>query len=472
MPRARWLAPSWGRCRVGVLSAVFWGALVLSLLVFLHEGGHYLAARAFGVRVTEFFLGMPCPLKLSRKSARHGTEVGVTPILLGGYTRICGMEADEDELAPRILGIVQREGRVRAADVAAEVGCDEDRAYGVLAMLSDWASIRPFYDPELGEKPSQSTYPEAFETLARDPDMLTEYDRGHDFTRPGSTKAGEPHVSELSDEELYQLDRKRTYKGVGFGPRVCMLLAGPLVNLVLAFLIVTISIMVMGVTVVSDSPTLAAVSEDGYAAAAGISGGDTIVAIDGAEVASWTEICDALDPLLASGTDFEVTFVHDGQTTTSLVDLPDGEEVALFGITAMVETYHPGLFEAASYALGYARQVGSFALKLITPSETIGVLEQSTSVVGISVMASEAAASGPIDLALFVGAISMSLGFMNLLPIPPLDGGKILIELIQLIVRRPLSTRAQNIVSYVGLAFFLFVFVFVLRNDFIRYVLG
>ena len=155
-----------------------------------------------------------------------------------------------------------------------------------------------------------------------------------------------------------------------------------------------------------------------------------------------------------------------------LVDLPDGEEVALFGITAMVETYHPGLFEAASYALGYARQVGSFALKLITPTETIGVLEQSTSVVGISVMASEAAASGPIDLALFVGAISMSLGFMNLLPIPPLDGGKILIELIQLIVRRPLSTRAQNIVSYVGLAFFLFVFVFVLRNDFIRYVLG
>ena len=62
----------------------------------------------------------------------------------------------------------------------------------------------------------------------------------------------------------------------------------------------------------------------------------------------------------------------------------------------------------------------------------------------------------------------MSLGFMNLLPIPPLDGGKILVELIQLALRRELSLRVQNAISYVGLAFFLFVFVFVLRNDILR----
>ena len=457
---------------MGVLSAIFWGALVLSLLVFVHEGGHYLAARASGVRVTEFFLGMPCPVKLSHKSRSHGTEVGVTPILLGGYTRICGMEADEDELAPRALAIVQREGRVRVADLAAELGCDEDRAYGALAMLSDWASVRPYYDPELGENPNQSTYPEAFETLARDPSMLTEYDRGHDFSLPGSTGDGEPRPLDVPCEEFYARERAVTYKGVGFFKRIAMLFAGPLVNLVLAFLIVTFSLMVAGVTVVSDSPVISAVSDGGYAQAVGLSGGDTIVAINDTQVETWTGLCDTLDPFLEGGIDFDVTFIHDGQTITSHVDLPDGEKVELFGISATLETYHPSFFEASSYALGYARQVGSFALKLITPTETIGVLEQSTSVVGISVMASEAAASGPADLALFVAAISMSLGFMNLLPIPPLDGGKILIELIQLVVRRQLSTRAQNIVSYVGLAFFLFVFIFVLRNDLIRYVLG
>ena len=66
----------------------------------------------------------------------------------------------------------------------------------------------------------------------------------------------------------------------------------------------------------------------------------------------------------------------------------------------------------------------------------------------------------------------MSVGFMNLLPIPPFDGGKILIEVVQLVIRRPLSVRAQTVLSYIGLAFILFVFVFVLRNDIVRFVLG
>lgn len=66
----------------------------------------------------------------------------------------------------------------------------------------------------------------------------------------------------------------------------------------------------------------------------------------------------------------------------------------------------------------------------------------------------------------------MSLGFMNLLPIPPLDGGKILIEIIQAISRRQVSARAQTIVSYAGLAFFLFVFVVAMRNDIVTFVIG
>ena len=111
-------------------------------------------------------------------------------------------------------------------------------------------------------------------------------------------------------------------------------------------------------------------------------------------------------------------------------------------------------------------------MQLIQPQHTMEVLDQSSSVVGIAVMTSEAASSGVYELALIVAAISMSLGFMNLLPIPPFDGGKILIELIQLVIRRPLPQRAIVILSYVGMAFILFVFVVVLRNDVVRLVLG
>ena len=253
---------------MGVVSAVFWGVVVLSLLVFLHEGGHFLAARACGMRVTEFYLGMPCRHHIARKSRTYGTEFGVTPILLGGYTRICGMEGTHDDLLPACFGIVQREGRVLATDVAAELGVDADRAYDMLATLADWAAIRPYYDAEKGEAPSQSTLPEAFETLRRDPNMLTEYDAGHDFSLPGTTDAGEPRPLEDPAKALAS-EKSRTYLGKGFLKRVFTLVAGPLVNIVLAFLIVTASLSIVGVNVAVNSNRLGAVTKGSAAQAAG-----------------------------------------------------------------------------------------------------------------------------------------------------------------------------------------------------------
>ena len=144
-----------------VLAALFWGIVVLSVLVFVHEGGHYLSARACGMRVTEFFLGMPFRHNVSWKSKGRGTRFGVTPILLGGYTRICGMEGTRSDKLAACLALVQRRGRVGASDVAATLDVSVDDALDLLATLSDWASIRPYYNPDKGEYEGQATYPEA-----------------------------------------------------------------------------------------------------------------------------------------------------------------------------------------------------------------------------------------------------------------------------------------------------------------------
>lgn len=450
---------------LSILSAVFWGVLLLSLLVFVHEGGHYLAARSCGIRVTEFFLGMPCRFRLSHKSKKYGTQIGVTPILLGGYTRICGMEGASDELLAPALALVCKRGRVRVEDLARELGCDVDRAYGLVSTLADWAAIEPYYDPALGEKPNQSTYPEAFQTLARDAQGRTEYDRGHDFTLDGSTAAGEPCCEGIAAEELLQRERGRTYLGCGFGKRLFMLVAGPAINIALAFVIVVAALMCEGVTYYQNVSQIGAVEEGSYAEAAGLLAGDVVELVGEAEVASWEDLVSALQPYLAAGQDFSLTVDRDGAELVLDVDLPDGEAVDLVGISASTYVYHPSFTEAASAAVNYAKMVGEYAVRLIMPQHTMEVLEESSSVVGISTMASEAAASGIYDFAVLVAAVSMSLGFMNLLPIPPLDGGKILIEVVQLVIRRPLPQRAVNAISYVGLAFFLFVFAFALKND-------
>ncbi|MBM6774130.1 site-2 protease family protein [Olsenella profusa] len=457
---------------ISVASAVFWGLLVLSVLVFVHEGGHYLAARAFRVRATEFFLGLPCRWKLSRRSRAVGTEFGVTPFLLGGYTRICGMEGADDELLAPALDLVMERGRVRADEVARELGIDVGRAYDLLATLSDWASIRPYYDPTLGEKPGQSDWPAAFETLARDKDLLTEYDRGHALSAPGATAAGEPHPTGMPAEEFLEQERSRTYQGVGFVKRVCMLVAGPAVNVVLAFVIVTCALMVRGVDLYSTTATLGGVEAGSYAEAAGLEAGDVVSAVGDTEVSSWQEMSDALAPYLEDGQDFQITYQRDGQSHQTEVDLPDGQPVDLLGVTSSVVTYHPTLGEAAQATVSYVGQAGAYVAQLIQPAHTMEVLDQSSSIVGISAMAAQAAETGAYELAVLVGAVSLSLGFMNLLPIPPFDGGKVLIEVIQLVIRRPLSVRAQNALSYLGLAFIVFVFVVVLKNDVVRFVIG
>lgn len=452
---------------ISVLSAVFWGALVLSLLVFVHEGAHFVAARAFGMRVTEFFLGLPCRFKLSWKSKRFGTEFGITPLLLGGYNRICGMEADSDELVAQALGIVQRQGRVSVEDLARELGVDVDRTIDVLVYLMDIGSIRPYYNPDKDEHPWQKTWPDEFETLQRDAHLLTEYDSDHDFSLEPCTQAGEARPIEDMDAFLAQ-EESRTYSGKGFVARVITLAAGPLINILLAYLLIVVTVANMDYVDYSDTNEVGGIVEGSLAEAAGLREGDTILQLGGYDVNDWNSLVDAIDHSLEKGADIRIAYLRDGQTFETTVSVPQDEEVTILGISPTTVTRNATLAQANDTALRYMTFVGETVMRLIHPKHTMEVMEQSSSIVGISAMASEAASSGFADFVLFAAAISLSLGYMNLLPIPPLDGGKILIELIQLAIRRPLSTRAKNIVSYVGLAFFLFIFIFALRNDIMR----
>ncbi|MBQ6395119.1 MAG: site-2 protease family protein [Atopobiaceae bacterium] len=175
----------------GFFSALFWGLLVLSLLVVIHEAGHFLLARLFRVRVTEFFLGMPFKYRLAVRSQKNGTLFGVTPLLLGGYNRICGMSGMEDERLASVLGYVTRKGRVEVQTMADDLGMELEDAYELLSTLEDWASVEAYYDPELGEFDSQADWPRSFQTPARDGACRTIYDLGYDASLPGSIETGE-----------------------------------------------------------------------------------------------------------------------------------------------------------------------------------------------------------------------------------------------------------------------------------------
>lgn len=446
------------------ISAIFWGLVVISLLVVLHEGGHFLAARAFGVRVTEFFLGMPCKARISRRSRKYGTEFGVTPILLGGYNRICGMEYLGNDRMGDVLALVQRDGTATASKVADELGMSCDDAYDDLLTLADWGSIsrtRPSSKDEEGE--------DVFSTLERDANLLTMYDKGHDFGSAVSTGAGEARP--IDDPAAFcEAERARTYEGRSWWQRILLLLAGPAVNIILAFALVIGSLMLVGVEVVSNTNVISGVDKEGLAYGAGLRGGDAIVEVAGIPTDTWQDISDTLDAQFQAAEPFELVYERDGARHTVEIDLPSDGSVTAIGVYATTERYRATFPQALLVASSYVAMVAKTVAELIIPTHTVEIVSQSSSVVGISVMASQAASAGAADFIQLLAAVSLSLGFMNLLPIPPLDGGKILIEIIQAVRRKRLSLRAQSIISYVGLGFFLLIFVFALFNDVTRII--
>ena len=449
---------------LGIVAPVFWGALLLSLLVFVHEGGHYLAARACGVRVSEFFLGLPCRFNLHRVSRRSGTKFGVTPLLLGGYAMICGMEPLDDERAADVLYEVHRSGSVTVGELSERLEVDPERALDLCIALMGWGSVAGYYDPKLGERDDGKRYPSTFRSVPRDAEGFTLLD-GRRFDAAGATSEGDPWEPPFGAGEFLDHERARTYTGKGFWARAAMLVAGIAVNIVAGFLLMVVAYSVIGYDAAVDVNVLGGVEAGSVAEAAGLCEGDAVLSVDGVDTPTWTALSAQVQAVQGAG-EVEILYERDGEVRTTAVELPEG---SLLGISATVETIRLSPLDAARMAGLFVIETARGVAQLLVPTQTMQVLDSSTSVVGISVMSAQAAAAGPAVFLSFASLISFSLGFMNLLPIPPLDGGKLFIEVVQAVVRRRVPQGVVNALSLIGVALFLALFVYMLRADVLRF---
>jgi regulator of sigma E protease len=348
-----------------IVLMVLYGTVVLALVVFVHEAGHFLTARLFGVRVTEFMLGLPGP---SIGFTRKGTRFGITIIPLGGYATICGMEGGE--LKPHLketLALAYRKGTINMEDVAAELEISEDDAYAVLEQLVSWGSI---VAPK--KKDQHNTY--------RAPLVKGTYELGQSREVP-------------SEQDLYDSEYKQQYRSLPFWKRSIILLGGIVFNLIFAILLFVLIFSVIG---------------------------------------------------------FDVQNTQTGLVEHMTVD-PLRAITAGFSYIGMVIMAVLGLFNP------------------VTAGETIS---NSTSIIGIAALSKQAAEQGIIMFAQFLAMISVSLGIMNLLPIPPLDGGRFAVEIVQKISRRLVPVKVMGYISVVGVLLFIGLFLVMLNQDIQRFVFG
>ena len=401
-----------------VLLMIIYATIVLGLLVFIHEGGHYLAARAFGVRVTEFMLGLPGP----SLSFKHGeTRFGVTAVLLGGYAKVCGMEAGEmsPHLEP-VLAAMYRRGTANMEDIACDCGISDDEALDALDELVEWGSItgptkRDEYNtyravevkPTKREIASAAAAADASAAAAA-PSVTPAHEAVTmlDTTpAPGTTPAPDaplsPILSSYAEGEarpvtdahsLFESEYKKQYRSLPFWKRSVILLAGVAMNLLFAIVLFIVWFCILGADVQTSSGEIVHVN---------------------------------LNPL-----------------------------------------------QAIQMGFYYIWMVVQAVVALFNPATAAQTVEGSSSVIGIAVMSKSAFDGGIVTVIQFFAMISVSLGVMNLVPIPPLDGGRFVVEIFQKISRKVVSTRALNYMSAAGMALFLGFFLIMANQDIQRFVFG
>lgn len=425
---------------MNILMVIFWFIVIIGLLTLVHEIGHFVAARLFGVRVTEFMIGMPGPnISFERKGCRYG----VTCIPLGGYNRITGMEGGpEDPNLASVLAYVYRHGTADAEHIA--LGCDLDgeATETALSILEGWGSI-----VAPGKKSVDETYA---------------------APKTDACALGQPREVE-DPEALLDEERSHTYRALSFPKRIIMLLAGPFMNILLAFVLLLVVFSGIGLTVYST--TIADVVEGSPAQVAGLQGGDTITSIDSIETPDWQSLSETIGKL-EPGQTIDVMYTRDGEinSTTLIVGLGENGTPQL-GIYAGQEQYRLPVGEALGASWEYLTLTLQGYLSLFNPATAGETLSQSTSVVGIAVMSERAASAGLVPLLFLIAIVSLSLAVVNLIPLPPLDGGRILIEVIQRISGREVPARVVNMITLVVIGLLIVLFAFLLQQDIVNFFL-
>jgi len=418
---------------------------VLGVLIFVHELGHFLAARRHGVRVLTFSLGFgPKILKFTRGD----TEYCVSAIPLGGYVKMAG-ESPEDPRSGQPDEFLSKTKWQRFQILFAGPAMNILLAIVVLAFVLAQGTDVPIYldkPPVVGAVLPDS--PAAQVGLRRNDRILTVAGREVSTwenllleisTRPNRDVA----LSLLRDGQTVALTVRPVAEGryeignIGVLPDI-----NPVVDSVIA---------------------------DDVAARAGFKAGDVVLAINGERTVTATQFREAVQH--NGGKEMTFTIRRGGQTVevhATPRDKGDGFKVGLY-IGDPKRSFKPGPLQAVR--LSVERNIESSGLIFRTLA---GLFTGATSVrqlqgpVGIAQLSGESAQQGFIALLSLMAMLSINLGILNLMPVPVLDGGHILIMALEGIARRDFSMQVKEKMLLAGFVVLMMLMVTVIYNDLTR----
>jgi len=450
---------------MNILHTVLWFLVAIGILVVVHELGHYFAARLAGVKVLRFSVGFGKPL-ISRRFGRDQTEWSLAALPLGGYVKM----------------LDEREGEVPAAEAHRSFNrATVWRRIGIVAAgpIANFLLAIVFYaalfmhglpalKPMIGEPPAGTPAAQAG-LVAGDEvrsvngnETLSFQDLRLSLLRVGV--AGDPIVLGLANGRSVHLgaqpietgnlerDTLRPLGIVRFDPDI--------------------------------APTIGKVLPDGAAERAGFQPGDRLISANGQAVANWQAWVELIRQHPAKI--LRIEYERKGQVA-SLTVVPDavdeaGQRVGKIGAgpqvdeamlaTLMTEVrYGPldalgqGAIKTWDMSLFTLEMMGRMVLGQVSWKNLSGPLT-------IADYAGQSAALGWISFVGFLALVSVSLGVLNLLPIPLLDGGHLMYYVAEVFTGRSVSERTMEIGSRIGMALLLLLMSFALFNDLQRLIGG
>ncbi len=269
-----------------------------------------------------------------------------------------------------------------------------------------------------------------------------------------------------------QVAEERVFQRQPLGHRFWVVLAGPLMNIIIAIVIAALVLACWGVAV--NIPRVESVNAGSPAEAAGLMPGDDIIAVDGVDVEGDYA---AFSQILAQNTGVETTFTvrRDGQTfdTTLTPQLDTEANRYMVGITVGYEyqpvPFFPALGQAFVWTFTMVKEMLVFLGGLFRGQGAGDV----AGIVGAVTMVAESGATyGMASFLTMVSYLSINLGVMNLLPLPALDGGKLLLMGVEKLRGKPLPPEKEGVMNLVGLGFFFLLFIFLTFRDVGRIIGG
>lgn len=281
------------------------------------------------------------------------------------------------------------------------------------------------------------------------------------------------YVKMLGEEE--DSDDPRAFSNQSPWKRLAVIVAGAVFNIITAIILFTLVFMNQNPSnpIVANpkdyTTTISKVAEDSAAMDAGLKVNDKILKVDGKEVLKWDDILSTLK----SNKGESVNLTVESDNTTKDIKLTpkynEKEKRYLVGISPVINAEPTGIFEsiknATTQTFTAIKQMLEFFGTLITGGASMDSLGGPVAIVSMS---GQAAQAGFLTLVYFAAFLSINLGVLNLIPFPALDGGWVIILLIEALTGKKIDQNKLGIINFIGFALLMILIVFVTFKDVMR----